>query len=303
MNIETVDLNLLRVFEAVYRERNLSRAATQLQMSQSSVSNALKRLCDTVGQTMFVRSGHGVIPTPFAELIADDVNRALMLLRNALRDPSGFDFASSDRRFKIICSDYSAALIIPRLLGALRTLSPNISLVTISMHDGDDISPALASGDADLALGNLYFLSTNVRHQRLFEDSEIILARKGHPATKSHWDLTAYRKYPRIVVSPFSKCTSWYNKEDPTLLDRLPHAALQASTYLALPYLLATSDCLATCPIRLADEFVKAHPLDVLDTPFPRDTILIRQYWHERQQEDAGHRWLREQVHRIFQNT
>jgi DNA-binding transcriptional LysR family regulator len=301
MNIGTIDLNLLRVFEAVYRERNLSRAATQLELSQSSVSNALARLRESVGQTLFVRSGHGVIPTPFADAISKDVNQALSLLRNALRDSHEFDFGSSDRQFRIICSDYSAALIIPPLLTTLQCVAPNVSLVTVSMHDGDNIAPALASDDADLALGNLYFLSDSVRHQRLFEDDYVILARKGHPATKSRWNADAFVKYPQIVVDPFNKCMPWFKKEGASMLSRTPHVAVYAASYLSVPYLVAGSDSLAACPRRLAEQFVRGHAAHMLEFPIPAEPVLIRQYWHERQHDDAGHRWLREQIHRVCQ--
>lgn len=303
MNIGTIDLNLLRVFEAVHRERNLSRAATQLDLNQSSVSNALARLREAMGQTLFVRSGHGVIPTPFADSIAGDVNQALSLLRNVLRDSHEFNFGSSDRQFKIICSDYSSALIIPPLLARLQGVAPNVSLVAISMHEGDNIAPALASGDADLALGNLYFLSDSVRHQRLFEDDYVILARKGHPATKKRWDIDAFTKYPQIVVNPFSKCTPWFKREGAPALSKSPHIAIYAATYLSVPFMVAGSDNLAACPRRLADQFAKTHATQMLELPVAAEPVLIRQYWHERQHDDAGHCWLREQIHQVCQTV
>lgn len=305
MNIEAIDLNLLRVFETVYAERNLSRAAKRLGLTQSSVSNALARLREALGQSIFVRSGHGVIPTPFADSIAVDVNRALALLRNALRDPGGFDFASSERRFSIICSDYSAAVIIPRLLSALQTLAPHISLVVLNLQDGDDIGPALTSGDADLAIGNLSFLSMTVRQQRLFEDKYLVLARKGHPATKGVWGANTFLQYPQILVNPYNpytKCAPWYDQDGARLLDADPVVAIHAPSFLAMPYLLATSDCLAACPGRLAHDFVKMHPLQIFEAPFPKQPVSIGQYWHERQHNDAGHRWLREQIYRVCES-
>ncbi|HEY8100014.1 MAG TPA: LysR family transcriptional regulator [Burkholderiaceae bacterium] len=305
MNIESIDLNLLRVFESVYSERNLSRAAKRLGLNQSSVSNALARLRDALGQSIFVRSGHGVIPTPFADSIAVDVNRALALLRNALRDPGGFDFASSDRRFGIICSDYSAAVIMPRLLSTLQTLAPHISLVVLNLQNGDDIAPAIANGEADLAIGNLTFLSMTVRHQRLFDDNYLVLARKGHPATKGAWDANTFLKYPQILVNPYNpytRCAPWCDRDGSSLLDADPKVAVHAPSFLAVPYLLATSDCLAACPGRLAHDFVKMHPLQILEAPFPKAPVSIGQYWHERQHNDVGHRWLREQIYRISEN-
>jgi DNA-binding transcriptional LysR family regulator len=117
--------------------------------------------------------------------------------------------------------------------------------------------------------------------------------------------VSTFLKYPHILVNPYNpytKCAPWYDQDGSRLLDADPAVAIHAPSFLAMPYLLATSDCLAACPGRLAHDFVKMHPLQILEAPFPKKPVSIGQYWHERQHNDAGHRWLREQIYRVCES-
>lgn len=296
MNIRDIDLNLLLVFEVVYAERNLSRAARSIGISQSAVSNALARLRDTLGPPLFVRAGQGVAPTPYAESIAPDISNALAILRNALQE-SAFDFRSSERRFTLICSDYSASLIVPAVLRRVEELAPHVTLQVIARQDGADFDYALAQGEADLAVGGLPFLGGSTRHQRLFDERTVVLARQEHPATLKRVDLNVLNKYPHVLVNPYGNWLPW----EQLLQEGMPinpHIAIRLPTYLAAPYLLESTDHLASCPGRLAVLLMRNFPLKVLKLP-PLGTVPIGQYWHERSQEDPGHQWLRQQVHDV----
>ncbi len=119
MNFRTLDLNLLRVFDVVMVEHNVTRAADQLAMTQPAVSNALRRLREAIGEELFVPGSTGVTPTPHADALWPAVREAMSSLRELL-DPQGFDPAHDERRFTLAMADATAAVILPRLLAAFR---------------------------------------------------------------------------------------------------------------------------------------------------------------------------------------
>ncbi|WP_158592186.1 LysR family transcriptional regulator [Noviherbaspirillum sedimenti] len=293
-------MNLLPVFEVVYAERNLSRAAKRLGLTQSAVSNALARLREALGQPLFVRAGQGVAPTAYADAIAADVIRALEGLRASLR-PVRFDQRLSNRRFTLICSDYSIAVILPPVLARVQLLAPQAELQVVSKHDGKDFGQALAQGEADLALGGIPFLVGTMRQQRLFEENTVVLARRGHPALAGKPGLEVLNRYPHVLVNPYGNWLPWENLAQVQGISIDPRFAVRMQTYLAAPYLLESTDYLASCPQRLAALLSRHFPLAVLPLPTPLVTTPIGQYWHERSQEDPGHQWLRQQVYEVCQ--
>ncbi len=298
MNIQGIDLNLLLVFEVVYAQRNLSRAARLIGISQSAVSNALGRLRDALGQPLFVRSAQGLVPTTYAESIAPEVIRALAMLRSTLQE-TAFNYRLSNRRFTLICSDYSASVILPAVLARVQQLAPQVTLHVIAKHDGNDFAQSLAQGESDLALGGLVFLSGPTRQQRLFEERNVVLARRDHPAMNGWPTLAVLNQYPHVLVNPYGNWLPWEHLTDDHGVPIAPRVAIRVPTYLAAPYLLESSDYLAACPERLAALLLRHFPLQVLKLPVALATVQIGQYWHERSQEDPGHQWLRQQVHEV----
>jgi len=298
VNIKDIDLNLLLVFEMVYAQRNLSRTAKTVGMSQSAVSNALARLRDTLGQPLFVRSGQGVVPTTYAESIAADVSQALTILRSTLQEAT-FNDRASTRRFTLICSDYSASVIVPAVLRKVQEVAPLVTLNVIAKHDGVDFATALAQGEADLAIGGLPFLTGSIRHQSLFDEDIVVLARRGHPALRSRPNLLLLNRYPHVLVNPYGNWLPWEEMAKRSGAAVEPHIAIRVPTYLAAQYLLQSGDYLSACPQRLAALLMRNFPAEVLKLPSALATMPIGQYWHERSHADPGHQWLRQQVHDI----
>jgi DNA-binding transcriptional LysR family regulator len=164
MNNE-IDLNLLLVFDAVWRHRHISRAAIELNTSQPTVSNALRRLRDFTRDALFVRSGSGMEPTPFAEQLATDWCNGLSSVRRGLGRRSGFDIATDKRTFTIVMSDIAEAVILPHLLNACRESAPGIFFSTIQLSM-DQTLPALRTGAVDLAVGYIPDLRSGVRPEQ-----------------------------------------------------------------------------------------------------------------------------------------
>jgi DNA-binding transcriptional LysR family regulator len=154
MNILDFDLNLLTVFDAVLAERSISRAAGRLDLSQPAVSNALARMRKATGDRLFVRLGNAMVPTPYAQGIADPIRQALTGIRIALGASQEFDPATSPRSFAIFLTDLGEAFFLPRLLARLNRIAPGVHIRTLPMPP-EAAEDALRNGEVDLAIGNL----------------------------------------------------------------------------------------------------------------------------------------------------
>ena len=154
MNVRELDLNLLRVFDAVLRSRSVTAAAAQLGLTQPAVSNALARLRGAFGEALFLRTSQGMEPTPFARALSEPVRQALALLDSALAHGPGFDPATSDRSFRFYMSDLGQIEFLPPLVERLRQRAPRVRLEAVGL-DVEDIGDALAVGSLDIAKGFL----------------------------------------------------------------------------------------------------------------------------------------------------
>src|SRR5712664_2460859 len=180
MNVQDVDLNLLRVFDAVLRERGVTPAAVRLGLTQPAVSNALARLRALLGDALFMRTPKGMDATPFARELAEPVRQALALLESALAHGPGFDAATSARAFRFYMSDLGQIEFLPPLIERLQRVAPGVRLEAVAL-DVEDIGAALAAGTLDLAVGFLPGLGQPVRRQPLFRDPYVCLMRADHP--------------------------------------------------------------------------------------------------------------------------
>src|SRR3954468_10033302 len=182
MHIKDIDLNLLRLFDAVYRTGNVSRAAELLDLTQPAASQGLSRLRTLIQDPLFMRSAGGVQPTPKAQRLADPVRQALATLEQALGETAGFDPARSTRTFQIHMSDIGESRFLPELMVALRERAPGLRVQTQPLPRGQ-IAEALDAGRIDFAFGFLPMVKETQR-VRLLEDRYVVLLREGHPFTR-----------------------------------------------------------------------------------------------------------------------
>jgi DNA-binding transcriptional LysR family regulator len=180
MNVQDVDLNLLRVFDAVLHEKGVTPAAARLGLTQPAVSNALARLRKLFGDALFVRTPRGVDATPFARELAEPVRQALALLESALAHGPGFDPATSTRAFRFYMSDLGQIEFLPPLVERVQRDAPGVRLEAVALEI-EDIADALAAGALDVAIGFLPGLAAPVRRRALFRDPYVCLMRQDHP--------------------------------------------------------------------------------------------------------------------------
>ncbi|MBA1146019.1 LysR family transcriptional regulator [Ectothiorhodospiraceae bacterium WFHF3C12] len=294
MNISDLDLNLLTVFDAVYTERSITRAADNLGMSQPAVSNALGRLREAVGDPLFIRVGRGVAPTARAQQLAGPLRRALDTIQHTLSEQWLFDYASAEHHFRIAMSDYGDAVILPKLLDWLSRAAPGVSLSVIPVSELD-LPGEMRAGHVDLAVGNLEFLEAHSRTERLLEESFVTVVRADHPQIRDNLTLRQYASTPQVHVMHPSRGSPLVDRELAAHgLER--RIAVRVSSFMAVPVIVAESDLIATLPLRLARSFAGIMGLRLLDPPVSLGSVSINQYWHPRTDRDPANQWLREAV-------
>ncbi|MBI2319620.1 MAG: LysR family transcriptional regulator, partial [Betaproteobacteria bacterium] len=182
MRLKDVDLNLLVVFQQLFKDRQVSAAAVSLDLSQPAVSSALNRLRRILGDQLFVRTGHGMLPTPFAEELEEKIADALHAINGALNHQETFDPRTSTHNFTLSMADVGEVYFLPRFMAALAREAPHVTIT--SVRHASDLPEDMATGKVDLAVGALPGLKTNFFQRRLFPQRYVCLFRKGHPLDK-----------------------------------------------------------------------------------------------------------------------
>jgi DNA-binding transcriptional LysR family regulator len=285
MNVHDIDLNLLRVFDAVLHEKGVTPAAARLGLTQPAVSNALARLRKILGDALFVRTPRGMDATPFARELAEPVRQALALLESALAHGPGFDPATATRAFRFYMSDLGQIEFLPPLV---QRDAPAVRLEAIAL-EVEDIADALAAGGLDLAVGFLPGLGAPVRRQALFKDPYLCLMREDHPTetlTKKRFleashALVTYRGGHRVIEEAMERAGVARR-----IALRVPH-------FTVVPMVLERTDLILTLPARVARVFERRGKLKALPPPVPIPQAEVAVHWHERFEADPGNRWLR----------
>ncbi|MEY4751434.1 MAG: hypothetical protein RIQ60_3648 [Pseudomonadota bacterium] len=302
MNFRTLDLNLLRVFDVVMAERNLTRAADQLAMTQPAVSNALRRLRDSVGEALFTRSAFGVKPTARAEALWPAVQAALNQLRETL-EPSDYDPRAQPHGFLVAMADATAAHILPPLLADLQAQQARASLRVLPLATRDP-SQLLEQGEADLAIGHFPEVVTRVAglaaqapllHRTLYQTRYVCVMRRGHPLADVELDLDTYCAADHLLVS-FSGRPQGQIDEVLTAMQRSRRLVLTVNQFFTAGRVVASTDLITVLPEAFlsvtgaADQLV-ARPLPVALTP-----LQVHMLWHRRNDRHPAQRWLRARI-------
>ncbi len=203
MNLASVDLNLLVVFEALYQTRNVTAAGRRLNRAQPSVSNALARLRILLNDPLFVRSGGGMSPTPRAHQLMPQIQQVLEQIHLALAPPARFDPATAgQRRFTLAAGDYADILLLPTLISRLRQTAPGID-IRVSRLDRHNIYRQLDRGEVDIALGGHLSGAESHYVRTLFEEHLVCIASRSHPQlADGRWDLARYLSLPHGLYAP-----------------------------------------------------------------------------------------------------
>lgn len=302
MNIKDIDLNLLTLFETVYTTRSISRAATVLDMNQPTVSNALGRLRKQLGDPLFVRDGNGVAPTPRAEAIIGPVQRALSDLRMITDTVDSFDPGTSERDFCLYMLDVFEPLLLPPLAQiARRNRGFNIRLLPPQAVPCEEV---LLNGTADLALNIKPERQPGIVWEELCPMDLVVIARRGHPEVQG--TITAEQiatlDHVSLDLSPPLQARGASSNLKTFMLKRkfLQRYALRVARPSAIPAVVSWTDLLAFTPRFYAEALQDQLGLQILEPPEPLTDMSFFLAWNERNTDNPGLKWLRDQCRAIL---
>lgn len=295
MRLNQVDLNLFVVFDAVYTERNLTRAAELLSITQPAVSNALGRLRQSLNDQLFVRTPQGMKPTPVAENIIGPVRQALQLLNTSVQEGDIFDPGSAQKTFNFSMNDVAESWLLPPLLEHLQPVAPGISLTSYDVGR-DNVVSEMAAGKLDFAIDAPLINDPNLCHIPLRGEPHVCLVRPDHPDVGDSLSLEQYLALGHILVS--SRRTG-LGQVDVALnrLGKQRRIQLRVRHYLVGPEVVRRTNLALTMPLRFAQE----SDLKVLELPFELPTQDWWLYWHKSADQDQANRWMRETLLGVLQ--
>ncbi|RUO47341.1 LysR family transcriptional regulator [Pseudidiomarina aquimaris] len=302
-NIKDIDLNLLVYLDVLLRERNVTKAAAQLNITQPAMSNGLKRLRSLLNDPILVRTSEGMIPTETALRMQEPVRQILYSVEEMVQPAREFDPATTDRVFRIMASDYAASTLLPRLLPAIQEQAPSVTLdimtpSDISFHD-------VENGKVDVAINRFEKLPQSFHQKALWKDDFSCLMRNDHPLLQDYC-LENYLKAEHVWVSKTGfgvgvgmdpqdvQKLGWVDealadlghKRDIRVFTRNYHVAMH----------LARQGLIATLPTRAASLYKDDDELTMREPPFAIPDLDLTMIWSPLLQHDAGHRWFRQLV-------
>jgi len=293
-----IDLNLLSVFQEVYRARQISSAARRLGLTQSAVSNALARLRRTFGDELFVRTATGMQPTPLAEQMAEPVGAAMAQVALALNRPSRFDPASSTRRFTLAMTDVGEVYFMPALIERCRALAPQVQLSAVRAA-GIALKEEMECGRVDMAIGPFENISEALYQRLLFRQPYVSMLRRNHPLTSAPVTLERFLAAEHLLVdtaeSPYDRINQLLARAGvgASARFRVPH-------FTAVPYIVGASDLVVTVPQKLAERAAGPFGLEWIIPPLELPALQTNIFWHRRFNQDPGNQWLRTLIAEVF---
>jgi len=302
VNFRTLDLNLLRVFDAVMSERSLTKAAVKLALTQPAVSNAIRRLRETLGDDLLRRSGQGLEPTPRAQALWPTVQEALRQLQASLA-PNPFVAASASNTFVLTMADATAAELMPGLVEVMDREAPGVSLRVVPLTTRDP-RRLLEDELADLAIGYFPAVLASLtaqaqsgeavpfKHQRLYESDYVCVMQRDHPLAHEALTLDQFCAARHLLVS-FSGRPFGFIDEALAGLGRKRQIVLTVNQFFTAGRVVASSKLLTVLPRHFVRVTGFAEQLVLRELPFTVPTVHVDALWHRRLQHDSAHAWLR----------
>jgi len=296
-----LDLNLLPIAIVLYEERGVGKAATRLGMSQPAVSSALAKLRKAFDDPLFIRTAHGMEPTPRAQALIAPARDVLTRVERDVLSGMAFNPATTNATFAFALSDVGEMVFLPRIIESLRTLAPLASVRSVSLPPSQ-LREALEKGEIDLAIGYFPDLEkSNFFQQRLFTHHFCCLMRADHPITGKRLSLKQFLDLKHVAVHAEGRSQELFERY---LVRKKfhPKVVLVTPHFMSLPIIIAKSDLVATVPHAIGMFFSKSSTnIKTVQLPFPDlPQIVIKQHWHRKSHHDPRSQWLRRLMARLF---
>ena len=294
-NMKNLDLNLLRVFDTLMDEKNVSRAAEKLAVTQPAVSGMLTRLRHSLDDQLFIRSQHGIVPTTRANELAGPVKKILREL-DAVLEPTLFDPKNAELTLSIAATDYSLRAIVEPCLLALRKQAPKIR-ISVRWINEHELLEQMERGIVDIALTTPDASPVDLRAKTLFDETYVCVLRDGHPLLKDDsLTIDQFCSIDHAIVSYVGGAFEGTTDQVLRKLEKQRRVVLSVPSFLSLVDILKTSDLCAVVPKRLIKN---VQGLTTVNLPFEVPGFTKIMAWHERTHESEAHRWIRELIYQI----
>jgi DNA-binding transcriptional LysR family regulator len=291
-----LNLNLLVALDALLSERNVTKAARRVGITQPAMSQTLARLRELFSDPLLVRQGRSMVLTPRADAMLVPLSDALLSVERAVQLGMAFDAETSTRIFTVALPDLSVTVMLPALLRLLSDRAPGVRL-QVEPLSISRLSEKLASGEIDLVLSVHLSSSEGLRQETLLTDDYVCLVRRGHPlARRKRVRIDDYTAHGHLAYTPIGFVPRPMSEAVPGLAST---SGIRASIpyLLALPEVVRTTDLVATVPRRLLSAPVDLREIVTLEAPPELPAVVESLWWHPRFDGDPAHQWLRKQVH------
>ncbi|ASJ70716.1 LysR family transcriptional regulator [Granulosicoccus antarcticus] len=284
--IDRLEIRQLRILQALLREKNVSRVAQQVGLTQQAVSDQLRKLRDIFDDRLFLRKSNGLIPTPMAEQLGEKIEAILHDFEQLLT-PDSFEPHLIDSTYVIAATDYAQQVVLPDLLSKIRQQAPRLKII-IQDLDIDTLNDAMVAGRVNLVVAFPDFVPSNYPCITLFTEHHVCVASKTSSVVGKKLSLEAIARHPQIIASPSrpnfrGSIDSWFEQFG---LER--NVVISAPCFSIVPLYLETTDAIAFLPSRaLIDS--KLATIELKESPVSFEVITA---WHPRSNQDPLHNWV-----------
>jgi DNA-binding transcriptional LysR family regulator len=295
-----LDLNLLRVFFAIWDLRSLTAAGERLGLTQPAISHALRRLRERFGDPLFVRVANRMLPTDAAVRLHEPLDQAFELLNRTLQSGVVFDPRVTERTFRVAMSDIAEVYLLPRLITELSRISPFIRVHIVPLVP-DSLVSSMRSGEIDLAIGAISMPDKDITSIDILNDRYICLVRANHPIAKSRLTRSNFSKlrffFARTTSTVYQLAEQWLADEAAR-----PQIAVRGH-FTTAPEIVRRSDLAAIFPRMLAFDLHRARDFRLLDLPFELPPMEVKVHSHSRFANDTGIKWMCQTSARLLSNA
>lgn len=294
-DIKGLDLNLLKALDALLDERNVTRAATKLGVTQPAMSGMLTRLREAFNDPLFVRAQRGMVPTPRAQALVVPVRQVISEIAELVQ-PAAFDPATAQFTYTISATDYAFRAVAVPFIAAVKQHAPHVRISLLALRD-TSLAHQLERGEIDLALLSPEHAPPEVHARPLYEEHYVCVVRENHPVV-AQWPISVEQFCSMDHALGSFAGGGFYGVTDEALkpfgLQR--RVMLSVQSFAVLPDILRATDMIAVLPARLVTGL---GGLVVLEPPIPIPGFTNSAIWHERTHRDSAHRWLRDLLFQI----
>jgi DNA-binding transcriptional LysR family regulator len=293
---DKIDLHLIRVLHTVLTERSVSRAAVKLGMYQPAVSASLKKLRELAGDPLLVRSGPGMVPTDAGLRMVEPSASILRAAEMLFSDARGFAPQTAATTFRVAAADYLDPCFLPELVAQVKAQAPNSQIEIHPLTASSDYQQQLAQGEVDVVVGNWLKPPGELYLGKLFADQIVCLVAEDHPAVRRGWTRESWLESEHIAPTPTHPGARGVIDEYLEGLGLARNITARCPHFGLLPRMVASSLLVLTTGRQFCERFTAQLPVRILECPVAFPELVYYQLWHERTQQSAAGRWLRERV-------